>query len=190
MSWRRAAAALVRLAPAAAEAVPASQGLPALAAALRHHAMLPALPSAHRTFASSALQQQAEAAVAEDSTWRATPPADLPPQYSVVGRVASQYSVAPKRVFAVVEVGGCQFKVTPDDVIVTEKLRGVDVNDTLQLPRVLLLGSEEQTVIGRPFVPEAYVTAAVEVGWAGRTGRKGEACVGGSGGNARRGRKG
>ncbi|KAK9810406.1 hypothetical protein WJX72_010234 [[Myrmecia] bisecta] len=43
-----------------------------------------------------------------------------------------------------------------------EKLKGVDVNDKLSLPRVLLLGSKLETVIGRPFVPGAAVTAAVE----------------------------
>jgi large subunit ribosomal protein L21 len=65
-------------------------------------------------------------------------------------------------VFAVVEVGGTQFKVTPDDVIITEKLAGVDVNDTLALQRVLLLGSQAETIIGRPYVPGASVVAAVE----------------------------
>lgn len=77
--------------------------------------------------------------------------------------VERRYTVQPKPVFAVVEVGGTQYKVTPNDVIVVEKLSGVDVNDTLRLQRVLLLGSAEETVIGRPYVPEASVTAAVEV---------------------------
>jgi large subunit ribosomal protein L21 len=78
-------------------------------------------------------------------------------------RVEKRYSVLPKRVFAVVEVGGTQYKVTPNDVIVVEKLAGVDVNDKLQLQRVLLLGSQAETIIGRPYVPDATVTAAVEV---------------------------
>ena len=68
----------------------------------------------------------------------------------------------PRPVFAVVEVGGTQYKVTPDDVIITEKLDGVDVNDKIKLQRVLVLGSAEETVIGRPYVPEASVIAAVE----------------------------
>lgn len=76
--------------------------------------------------------------------------------------IGEQYSVPVKRVFAVVEVGGTQYKVTPNDVIVVEKLSGVDVNDRLELRRVLLLGSQAETVIGRPYVPEAAVTAVVE----------------------------
>lgn len=89
----------------------------------------------------------------------------LPPVYSRLegGGVAGAYTVARKAVFAVVEVGGTQYKVTPDDVIVTEKLGGVDVNDRLTLSRVLVLGSAGETVIGRPYIPGAAVTAAVEV---------------------------
>ena len=42
-------------------------------------------------------------------------------------------------------------------------LAGAAVNDKLALSRVLMLGTREETVIGRPFVPHARVTAAVEV---------------------------
>lgn len=115
-----------------------------------------------RGVASSSALQQAEAALAtEDAATTPTPP-DTIPMYTVIDRVSSTYQVQRKRVFAVVEVGGTQFKITPDDVIVTEKLRGVDVNDKLRLSRVLLLGSEDETIIGRPFVPQAHVIAAVE----------------------------
>lgn len=77
-------------------------------------------------------------------------------------RIEGPYTVAPKKVFAVVELGGSQHKVTPDDLLVTEKLIGVDIHDRLRLGRVLLLGSESETIIGRPYIPEATVTAAVE----------------------------
>lgn len=190
MSWRSAAALLVRLAPTAAEAAAARQGLPAVAAAMARHALpLSGLPQLARGFAASAVSQQAEAtaaaaaaAVAARTAASAAVPAPaVPAMYTVAGRVTGEYGVQPKRVFAVVEVGGTQFKVTPDDVIVTERLRGVDVNDKLALPRVLLLGSEEQTVIGRPYVPEAYVTVAVEVG--GRMGAPEVRAAAGAGGS-------
>lgn len=71
--------------------------------------------------------------------------------------------VSSKPVFAVVEVGPTQFKVCQGDTIVTEKLKGLDVNEKVSLNRVLMLGTLQQTVIGRPFVPQASVTAAVEV---------------------------
>ena len=39
-------------------------------------------------------------------------------------------------------------QVSPDDLIYSEKLKGVDVNDKLALMRVLMLGSTAETVIG------------------------------------------
>jgi large subunit ribosomal protein L21 len=68
-----------------------------------------------------------------------------------------------KLAFAVVEVGPTQFRVSQGDTIVTEKLRGVDINDRVSLNRVLMLGSRHETIIGRPTIPQAVVTAAVEV---------------------------
>ena len=55
-----------------------------------------------------------------------------------------------------------QYKVTPDDLIITEKLSGVDVNDRIRLNKVLLLGNKTETVIGRPAVEGASVVALVE----------------------------
>jgi large subunit ribosomal protein L21 len=77
-------------------------------------------------------------------------------------KVNGAYTVERKPVFAVVEIAGTQYKVTPDDLIITEKIRGVDVNDKIRLNKVLLLGSKTETIIGRPYVEEASVTAAVE----------------------------
>ena len=67
-----------------------------------------------------------------------------------------------KKVFVVVSVGSLQYKVTTDDVFYVEKLRDATVDDIVVLPRVLLLGSERRTVIGRPVVEGAKVTCAVE----------------------------
>lgn len=89
-------------------------------------------------------------------------PPDLPEQYERLGTVEGKYQVKPQAVFAVVEVGGTQYKVTPDDLIYTERLAGVDVNDKVALNHVLLLGSRQQTVVGRPYVVGARVTAVVE----------------------------
>lgn len=77
-------------------------------------------------------------------------------------RVTGPFAVERKPVFAVVELAGTQYKVTADDLIITEKLPGVDVNDKIRLNRVLLLGSTTETVIGRPTVEGASVIAAVE----------------------------
>eukprot|EP00850_Spirogloea_muscicola_P013606 SM000093S24417 [mRNA] locus=s93:173417:174517:- [translate_table: standard] len=60
------------------------------------------------------------------------------------------------------QVGSHQFKVTPGDVIYAEKLKFACVNDRVALERVLLLGTRSETVIGRPTVPHASVTAVIE----------------------------
>lgn len=89
-------------------------------------------------------------------------PPPVPPQYENLGKVAGPFTVEPQAAFAVVEVGGTQYKVTPDDLIYSEKLGGVDVNDTVSLSRVLMLGTPSTTIVGRPYVVGARVTAVVE----------------------------
>lgn len=61
-----------------------------------------------------------------------------------------------------VKVGAQQFKVVPDDLIVVEKLGEAKVNDPVVLSEVMMLGTAERTVIGRPSVPGAAVHAVVE----------------------------
>lgn len=39
---------------------------------------------------------------------------------------------------------------------------GLDINETIELNKVLLLGTKDYTVLGRPFVNEARVIATVE----------------------------
>lgn len=70
--------------------------------------------------------------------------------------------VAAREVFGVVQVRSHQFKVSPDDLIYVDKISGVEVNDVVSLPRVLMLGNKTRTVIGRPTVPGAEVVALVE----------------------------
>lgn len=76
--------------------------------------------------------------------------------------VTKSYEIEEQDVFAIVEISGTQYKVTPDDLIVTEKISGVDINDRITLNRVLLVGSQSKTVIGRPYIPTATVSAAIE----------------------------
>jgi ribosomal protein L21 len=63
--------------------------------------------------------------------------------------------------FAVVRLGGTQYKITKDDLIVAEKL-DVQVGADLVIDEVLLVGSDLATVVGRPTVQNATVTCAVE----------------------------
>ena len=67
-----------------------------------------------------------------------------------------------KERFAVVAVGGTQFKVTVDDVIIVNKLKDVDIGDVLDLDQVLLVGSRKMSIVGRPWIKEAKVVVSVE----------------------------
>ncbi|CAO2824767.1 unnamed protein product [Amaranthus hypochondriacus] len=84
--------------------------------------------------------------------------------YQVIGplqpsdRVFKHY----ESVFAVIQVGSHQFKVSNGDCIYVEKLKYCEVNDKLILNKVLLAGSTTQTMIGRPILPDVAVHAVVE----------------------------
>lgn len=85
--------------------------------------------------------------------------------YLYVGWSRAHCSIPPavlQPCFAVMESGGSQWKVTADDVIYHNKIPGVQINDVVEFSKVLLLGTREETTIGRPFVPGASVVAAVE----------------------------
>jgi len=67
-----------------------------------------------------------------------------------------------ERTFAVVIVGGSQYKVTAGDIVTAEHVRGAEVGSVLELAQVLAVGSRTRSVLGRPLVPQAFVRAAVE----------------------------
>ncbi|KAI3432648.1 hypothetical protein D9Q98_004194 [Chlorella vulgaris] len=162
--WNQGFAAVATAVPAAASAAgpsPAWGGAgPPQAASAATRADTPTTSSADTSSAPSAAAISRDLTAASPAAAAAASPEVYVRLDERVGDV--QYTVQPKRVFAVVEVGGTQYKVTPNDVIVVEKLADVDVQDKLQLRRVLMLGSQAETIIGRPYVPEAAVIAAVE----------------------------
>lgn len=62
--------------------------------------------------------------------------------------------------YAVVETGGKQYKVTEGQIIEVEKLPH-EVGETVELGRVLLLVDDGKVVAGTPTVEGAVVTATV-----------------------------
>ena len=63
--------------------------------------------------------------------------------------------------FAVFTTGGKQYKVSEGAMVVTEKLPG-DPGSQLTFQEVLLVGDAEHTLIGKPTVSGATVTAEIE----------------------------
>ena len=67
--------------------------------------------------------------------------------------------------FAVIEMGGSQFKITTDDLIVVNRLKPTDKYKTGSvhtLKDVMLVGSSHTTLVGMPHVPGAEVDVMVE----------------------------
>lgn len=62
--------------------------------------------------------------------------------------------------YAIVETGGKQFRVSKGDVIRVEKL-AVAEGDSIALDQVMMLQSEAGTVIGNPYIDGASVNARV-----------------------------
>ena len=63
--------------------------------------------------------------------------------------------------FAIVNINGFQHKVIEDDVVISEHLKEYDINQTIEFETVMLIGTPDFTVIGRPYV-RAKVIATVE----------------------------
>lgn len=62
--------------------------------------------------------------------------------------------------YAMVEIGGQQFRVEKDKTINTQKLVG-EVGDNVTFERVLLVGDGEQVRIGQPVVAGANVAGTI-----------------------------
>ena len=62
--------------------------------------------------------------------------------------------------YAIIETGGKQYKVTEGDVIKVEKL-GVEAGQDYTFDKVLVLAKDGDVKIGAPYVEGAAVTASV-----------------------------
>jgi len=63
-------------------------------------------------------------------------------------------------VYAVVETGGKQYKVTVGQTIDVELIQA-QVGDKVELDRVLMVGNDSDVQVGRPVLSEARVAATV-----------------------------
>lgn len=69
--------------------------------------------------------------------------------------------VAPP-MFAVVVMGSKQYKVSPGDRIMIDRIQGPDIGEHIALKKVLLVGTPEYTAIGRPLLGACRIQAEVE----------------------------
>ena len=62
--------------------------------------------------------------------------------------------------YAIIEQGGKQYRVVKGDKFRVEKLQAED-GSVVELGKVILLGKDDETVIGTPYVEGAKVTAKI-----------------------------
>jgi len=62
--------------------------------------------------------------------------------------------------FAIVGIGGKQYKVSPKQVIVVDRLSG-NVGDTVTFNQVFLTDEDGKTTVGTPTVPKTVVKAKI-----------------------------
>jgi large subunit ribosomal protein L21 len=64
--------------------------------------------------------------------------------------------------YAVIETGGKQYRVSPGDILDIELLRGADkAGDDVRFDRVLLIGGDGATQVGAPLLDGAAVTGSL-----------------------------
>jgi large subunit ribosomal protein L21 len=62
--------------------------------------------------------------------------------------------------YAIIETGGKQYRVEPDEIMSVEKL-AAEPGDVVEFDKVALLRDEAQVLVGAPWVEGAKVTARV-----------------------------
>ena len=65
--------------------------------------------------------------------------------------------------YAVIETGGKQYRVTQGDVICVEKLRA-EVGEKIEFDKVLILGDGDQIEVGKPYLNSVVTGNVVENG--------------------------
>jgi large subunit ribosomal protein L21 len=63
--------------------------------------------------------------------------------------------------YAIIENGGKQYKVTPGEVIRVEKL-SLENGSEIVIDKVLMVSKEDRSIYGTPYINEAKVLATVE----------------------------
>lgn len=63
--------------------------------------------------------------------------------------------------YAIVDIAGKQFKVSPQDVLYVPRLKDTDVDAEIDFDRVLLVDNDGEVQVGTPLVEGATVKATV-----------------------------
>jgi len=61
------------------------------------------------------------------------------------------------RLFAIIQIGGKQYKITNDDLIRVDSYLPADIGERIRLEKVLLCGGQDFTLVGRPLLRRSLV---------------------------------
>ena len=64
--------------------------------------------------------------------------------------------------YAVIDIKSKQYKITLDDLIISDKIHDLDIGESYTCNNVMLLGSQNETMIGQPYIENASVTLTCE----------------------------
>ncbi|KAL9342396.1 hypothetical protein Peur_065721 [Populus x canadensis] len=105
---------------------------------------------------------ESEALVVEAEPEVPVSEANPEPAATQVVEVAKEEPPKREEIFAVVMVGSRQYIVIPGRWLYVQRLKGANVNDKVNLNKVLLVGTRTSAYIGKPVVTNATVHAVVE----------------------------
>ena len=63
--------------------------------------------------------------------------------------------------YAVIQTGGKQYRVSEGETLRVEKLAEVTAGNKIKIDKVLMVGGGSDSMVGQPFVEQAYVEAQV-----------------------------
>ena len=59
--------------------------------------------------------------------------------------------------YAIIETGGKQYRVEPDEELKVEKLKGQGVGEEVKFDKVLLVNDDGEVEVGKPYLEDAEV---------------------------------
>jgi len=63
--------------------------------------------------------------------------------------------------YAIIETGGKQYRVTPDEELKVEKIKDKGVGEEVEFDKVLLVNGEEGTDVGKPYLEDSSVEGEI-----------------------------
>ncbi|BBA35341.1 50S ribosomal protein L21 [Methylocaldum marinum] len=79
----------------------------------------------------------------------------------IISRLKEFYALEPKKMYAVIQTGGKQYRVKQGDVVKVETLNA-DAGQQIEFDKVLMVQTDSGLKVGKPFVDGGKVTATIK----------------------------